>query len=175
MLPIALKRGLAALLVLGVIILGGGRRTHRTAVAQPATAEQGPAKPLDHEKPKTDRQKVQGTWRMICAHIKGRQLSAEEIAHHTLVMRDDTYSLFKAEDRLNDHGVFRLDPTKKRKTIDITEDEGPNKGQTNRGIYLLEDDLLIVCYNHLGMGRPTAFTSKPNSSIFLFIYKRDNP
>jgi uncharacterized protein (TIGR03067 family) len=124
---------------------------------------------------KDDSEKVQGTWTMVFAADSGRALPAEDIAHHQLVMRGDKYTLFKAEDKLHDHGTFRLNPTQSPRAIDITEDQGPHKGKTNRGIYLLDGDTFVVCYNLPHMGRPTEFTSRPGGSVFLFIYKRDRP
>jgi uncharacterized protein (TIGR03067 family) len=120
-----------------------------------------------------DLKAVQGTWTMVFAASGGQALPPEGIAHHQLVMRDDKYTLFKEEDKVNDHGTFKLDPTAKPRAIDITEDQGPNKGVTSRGIYLLDGDIFIVCYNLPHMGRPTTFTSRADSSIFLFIYKRE--
>ncbi len=120
----------------------------------------------------TDQDKVQGTWTRIFAAISGKAIPPEDIAHHQLVMRGDKYTLFKEEDKVHDHGAFTLDPGKSPRAIDITEDQGPNKGVTNRGIYLLDGDTFIVCYNLPTMERPTEFTSKPDASIFLFIYKR---
>jgi uncharacterized protein (TIGR03067 family) len=127
------------------------------------------------EAAKKDMDGIQGTWTMIFAATNGQQLPAESIANIKLVMRDDKYTLFKEEDKVNDHGTFKLDAGRSPRTIDITEDQGPNKGKTNRGIYVLDGDTFMVCYNLPHMERPTEFTSRPNASIFLFIYKRDRP
>jgi uncharacterized protein (TIGR03067 family) len=124
---------------------------------------------------KKDIEKVQGSWTMVFAADSGRALPAADIANHQLVMRGDKYTLFKEEDKIHDHGTFTLDPTRCPRAIDITEDQGPNKGTTNRGIYLLDGNTFIVCYNLPHMGRPTEFTSRPGSTVFLFIYKRDRP
>jgi uncharacterized protein (TIGR03067 family) len=124
---------------------------------------------------KGDRENVQGTWTMVFAAADGQAVPPEGIANHKLVMRGDKYTLFKEEDKLHDHGTFQLDPAAKSRAIDITEDQGPNKGTTNRGIYLLDGDTFIVCYNLPHMARPAEFTSRRGSTVFLFIYKRDRP
>lgn len=177
MLRTELKTAMAVLLGLGVIAFGGGLLTYHSAVAQPVKADQTGAKPpaKDREAVEKDMKKVQGTWKMIYAEYKGQRRPVEEVATNVLVMSGDKCTLFKAEDKIHEHGGFRLDPTRHPKAIDITEDEGPLKGQSNRGIYLLEDDLFILCYNEPDMERPTHFTSKPTASIYLFIYKRDKP
>jgi uncharacterized protein (TIGR03067 family) len=109
---------------------------------------------------------------MVFAAAAGRVLPQEEFVGHRLVISGDKYTYFKEEDKVHDHGAFRLDPKARPRAIDITEDQGPNKGTTSRGIYLLDGDTFIVCYNHPHVGRPTEFSSRPGSSIFLFIYKR---
>jgi uncharacterized protein (TIGR03067 family) len=124
---------------------------------------------------KKEMEKAQGSWTMVFAAASCRMIPAAEIANHQLVMRGDKYTLFKEEDKIHDHGTFTLDPTQSPRTIDITEDQGPNKGTTNRGIYLLDGDTFIVCYNLPHMARPTELTSKPGSTVFLFIYKKDRP
>jgi uncharacterized protein (TIGR03067 family) len=109
---------------------------------------------------------------MVFAAVAGRTLPPEEYAGHRLVFSGDKYTYFKEEDKVHDHGAFRLDAKASPRAIDIIEDQGPNRGTTSRGIYLLDGDTFVVCYNLPHMGRPTAFSSKPASSIFLFIYKR---
>ncbi len=115
---------------------------------------------------------VQGSWKMVFAAAAGRALPPEDFAGHRLVFSRDSYTYFKEEDKVHDHGSYRLGATARPRAIDISEDQGPNKGLTSRGIYLLDGDTLIVCYNLPHMARPTEFTSRPGSSIFLFIYRR---
>jgi uncharacterized protein (TIGR03067 family) len=119
-----------------------------------------------------DAKAIQGTWKMVFAAGAGRALPQEEFAGHRLVFSGDKYTYFKEEDKLHDHGAFRLDPKARPRAIDIIEDQGPNRGTTSRGIYMLDGDTLVVCYNLPHMSRPTEFSSKADSSIFLFIYQR---
>ena len=59
-----------------------------------------------------DMESIQGIWTMILAIGGGRQLPPEDIANFKLVMKGDKYTLFKEEDKINDHGAFKLDPTR---------------------------------------------------------------
>jgi uncharacterized protein (TIGR03067 family) len=124
---------------------------------------------------KTDQAAVQGTWKMVFAASAGHTLPPEEFAGHRLVMSGDKYTYFQEEDRIHDHGAFRLDPKASPRSIDITEDQGPNKGATSHGIYLLDGDTFMVCYNLPPGERPAEFTSRPGSSSVLFIYRRVKP
>lgn len=121
---------------------------------------------------KKDSEALQGTWTMVFAATSGRALVPEEIAGIHLVVKGDKYTLFKEEDKIHDHGTLVLDPKASPRAIDIIEDQGPNKGTSNRGIYLLDGDTFMVCYNLPHMKRPVEFTSKADGTIFLFIYKR---
>jgi uncharacterized protein (TIGR03067 family) len=121
---------------------------------------------------RADTKAVQGSWKMVFAAAAGRVLPREGYAGHRLVFSGDKYTYFEEEDKVHDHGAFRLDAKASPRAIDITEDQGPNKGTTSRGIYLLDGDTLVVCYSLPPMGRPTAFSSGPGSGVFLFIYQR---
>jgi uncharacterized protein (TIGR03067 family) len=139
------------------------------ACVRPGTPAAGPAPG------KSDQAAVQGTWKMVFAASAGHALPPEGFAGHRLVMSGDKYTYFKEEDRINDHGSFRLDPGASPRAIDITEDQGPNKGVTSHGIYLLDSDTLVVCYSQPPGGRPAEFTSRPDPCSFLFIYRRVRP
>ena len=52
---------------------------------------------------------------------------------------------------------LKLDPAKKPREMDITYDDGPNKGKTHHAIYALEGDTLTIC-RHQQPGR-----ERPNS------------
>ena len=166
-----LKIATVMLLVAGVALSAGVfsvmsmAKEPRSAPAQ----QQGSKKTMA-----TDQKKIQGAWKMTYAEVKGLPLPPNKIAALKLVFKGDKHILYNGE-KIEAMGSHRLDPAKKQKAIDITEEEGPNKGKSTRGIYLLDDDVFTVCYNTPDMARPTAFTSKAGSTIYLFIYKRVAP
>ena len=58
-------------------------------------------------------------------------------------------------------GMFKVDDTAKPKTIDMIPDGGRYKGQTLRGIYEVDGDMLKLCFaTSPELARPTEFTSK---------------
>jgi uncharacterized protein (TIGR03067 family) len=70
---------------------------------------------------------------------------------------------------------FRIDPTKKPKTIDYTMTEGPTKGKTQLGIYELDGDTVKFCFAAPGKERPTEFTAAEGSHRTLSVWKRKKP
>jgi len=72
-------------------------------------------------------------------------------------------------------GAFKVDATKKPKTMDMTPSEGRYKDKTLLGIYELDGDTLKICFAEPGKDRPTDFTSKAGSGVVLAIHKREKP
>ena len=75
---------------------------------------------------------------------------------------------------VKDEGTMTVDPSRKPAEMDIKGTEGPNKGRTIKTIYKLDGDTLTVCYE-LGGGatRPAKFETKPDTKLFLAVYKRE--
>ena len=70
-------------------------------------------------------------------------------------------------------GTFKVDPTKKPKTIDVTFTDGPEKGKIALGIYELEGDTYKVITDPAGKSRPAEFAIKPGSGYVLQVLKRE--
>jgi hypothetical protein len=51
--------------------------------------------------------------------------------------------------------------------------EGPTKGKTHLGIYVLDGDKVKFCFAAPGKDRPTEFTAKEGSEFTLSEWKRD--
>jgi uncharacterized protein (TIGR03067 family) len=56
-------------------------------------------------------------------------------------------------------GVVSLNAAENPKQIDMQFDAGPEKGNTNFGIYSLAQDSLTLCLDISGKARPDEFTS----------------
>jgi uncharacterized protein (TIGR03067 family) len=90
---------------------------------------------------KKDQEALQGTWQPVTSEEAGKDHS-EEAKKHRLVFDKDTFTVKKGDDVLV-KGTFKLDPTKKPKTIDMTITEGPrdeDKGKEIHSIYELTKD-----------------------------------
>lgn len=68
--------------------------------------------------------------------------------------------------------AFQLDPSKTPRAIDVTPMDGPDKGKGWKGIYLLRDDVLIVCRSKDGGERPTEFSADPKTGRELLFLTR---
>ena len=122
------------------------------------------------ESSKTDLESLRGTWSIARAIHDGR-LSAPE--------KTKSVKLSFAGDKLTVQGekgmesVFKLEPSKKPREIDVTPGSGPDKGMTLKGIYDLNGDELKLCIAKPGRDRPTEFASKENTGVILVELKRD--
>lgn len=127
------------------------------------------------EKPKkedgsADAKKLQGTWSVIKAVHNGEAAPDEKIQQVKVAFKDDKFTLNEGG---QDHEVtFKLDPTKKPRTMDAVPADGKFKGKTLQGIYALEGDELKLCLAQPGKERPTKFESTANSGHFLLVMKR---
>jgi RNA polymerase sigma factor (sigma-70 family) len=125
----------------------------------------------EDEAKKTDKDRIQGTWKVDSAKVNGVELQGAEgdrVKGSTWTIGDEKITVtFNGEDRVS---TYKLDPAAKPKTIDVlTEKEG-----TFKGIYKLEKDTLTICAT-LGRGateRPAEFDSKEGSSTMLLVLKR---
>jgi uncharacterized protein (TIGR03067 family) len=112
-----------------------------------------------------------GTWK-----IEKAELGGKDVLEHvkTLDFRIEAGGKYTAKiGTETDNGSFTVDSAKTPKRMDITSTGGPNKGKTIPALYKLDGDTLTVCYQMRGTDRPTAFESKPDTDLFLAVYKRE--
>lgn len=113
---------------------------------------------------------MDGSWELVSAEVGGQKLPEAVTKTFTLVLKGDKYTVKSPGP--DDTGRVKLDPAKKPKELDVTGEEGPNKGKTFPAIYELDDDALKVCYDLDGKKRPAEFKSAAGTKQFLAVYKR---
>lgn len=119
---------------------------------------------------KKDLAELKGTWAIISAERDGKTVTDKTV---TLTFDGAGRATVKKGDAVLFKGTSNIDPTKKPKTYDVTEDsEGVTKGKTFPGIYELNGDTLRICSVVPEMDRPTEFASKPGRGYFLRVYQR---
>ena len=114
---------------------------------------------------------LQGTWRLISGEANGKALTQKQLQAGKLVIKGDHYSVTLDESGAVT-GVQKLDPKQKIKTIDITNATGPHKDQTCLGIYEVKGNEFRVAFAPTGKARPSSFSTKADSGIWMHTWKR---
>jgi uncharacterized protein (TIGR03067 family) len=107
---------------------------------------------------------LQGAWEFVTGTREARLVIT---GHHFLIT-------FKNGDEYL--GSFALDPTSRPKAIDLVIDEGPerHKGKESRGIYLLDNDHLLLCPGIPGSGeRPEVFPEPEDRSRLHLVFRKN--
>jgi uncharacterized protein (TIGR03067 family) len=118
-----------------------------------------------------DRQLYAGTWRITSLETDGIKVSEDEAKTITVINKEDGTWTLVVEGKVASRGTSKIDPTRKPKTIDLTETEGEQKGQTILGIYEVEKDSRKLCISKSGQKRPAEFSAKRGSGHTLIFFK----
>src|SRR5262249_22649487 len=108
-----------------------------------------------------EQDKLQGTWAVTSGEEGGKPLPAAKVDGGQVCITKARVRVRNKED--NREMTYKLDPSKQPKTIDLTTAEGPDKGKTAHGIYVLDGDTLKICFAPPGKERPADFSTKPGS------------
>src|SRR5262245_22315601 len=95
------------------------------------------------------RKPMAGGWKVVEATVAGKAFKAtlngerggkfvEEL--WMVIFKGDSFFYISRDDgRIKGSATFKVDTSKKPMHIDVTASDGPDKGQTNLGIYKLDD------------------------------------
>jgi uncharacterized protein (TIGR03067 family) len=111
-----------------------------------------------------------GEWSLNEASIGGNPFPAEVMKSLTMKIKDGGYEVIV--NQVRDAGKLTVDVSKAPMAMDISGEEGPNKGKILPCIFKCEKEKLIICYQLNGDERPTEFESPKNSTILLATYER---
>jgi uncharacterized protein (TIGR03067 family) len=133
--------------------------------------------PKKEGSPKGDPEKLRGIWLTASLINNGKTIVDEKNPPKegplTKLVYDGDKWLIKVGDKTVASGVFKIDPTKKPKEIDILDESGMKNDKTKLGIYELNGDTYTFCLAPAGKPRPTEFTSKEGSGHSLGVSKRE--
>jgi len=119
--------------------------------------------------PKTDLDRLQGTWNLTSAMQDGKALSDDKVKQTTIVFKGDTFRFpGSAEYATSKAGTIKLDETKTPKEMDAISTEK----EVMLGIYALDEGGYKVCFAPAGKPRPTALGSAPGSGYILQVWAR---
>ena len=121
-----------------------------------------------------DKEKIQGTWKIVSlhAHLPKAELTKEALKSAKVVITGDKLAFHFGKKIHEAH--FKINPTKKPKTVDLA-DANEKNGKTAPGIYKLDGDDLTLCWNATNSDRPTEFTKvrKTGLDMRLLVLKRE--
>jgi uncharacterized protein (TIGR03067 family) len=119
--------------------------------------------------PKTDLDRLQGTWNLVSAMQDGKVLPEDKVKQTTIVFKGDTFRFpGSAEYATSKAGTIKLDESKTPKEMDaISTDK-----EVMLGVYTLQENGYKVCFAPAGKPRPAEFTSTPGSGYILQSWER---
>jgi uncharacterized protein (TIGR03067 family) len=129
--------------------------------------------PKKDDPAKKELDKFQGTWIVVSVEDRFGKRNAEDTKQVVkLTIKGNKFTMNDGEGTLT--GTFKLDPTKKPKTVDVTITEGFGQGNKLKGIYEMDGDKRKACHNTANGGdRPTKFTAE--GTYMIIEYKREKP
>jgi len=148
--------------------------------------QKGQPTPNTKRKPKLDIKLLQGTWSMIAGEYRGTKLSPYRkrgtsgdafslprqisFAGNKLLSRTSRTQPGKMFFEFS--GSVTLNAEKPPNKIDIKFTDGPAKGKTCRGIYLVVDDILILSFSPPGNPRPASFLTGLKFNQYILVFKQ---
>jgi RNA polymerase sigma factor (sigma-70 family) len=157
-----LKLIATAVLSIAIILGGGGLAYYCLAVDAPAK----------DDKPKEDKDAIQGTWKAKVYEEEGKDAFDTNEGRR---FKDATFTITGDKIMLKSGGedlelLYQLDPTAKPKAIDLDN----QKGKTFKGVYSLVGNSLRICMPTDPEGdRPTEVATKEGSGSKLLELKRE--
>jgi uncharacterized protein (TIGR03067 family) len=124
------------------------------------------------ENVKKELARFEGTWRWVLIETEKMKISEDDLKDTRVQLMGDKFTVTENANSTFG-GTFKVDPSKKPKTIDVTFGDGPEKGKIALGIYELEEDTYKVITDPAGKSRPTDFAVKPGSGHVLQVLKRE--
>jgi uncharacterized protein (TIGR03067 family) len=118
--------------------------------------------------PKTDLQRLQGTWIVVSGEAKGKPAPDEAIKEARWIVRENQITCSGGGGQ-RVRLVFKLDPNQTPRAIDLTN---PKRKETLQGIYQIGKDTWKLCVGAPGENRPKSFATSSRDRVVVFIFRR---
>lgn len=124
-----------------------------------------------------DGARLQGTWLTVSLVNDGKVLAGENVPPKPgpvtkLAYEGDRWRV-QVGDKTVASGIFKIDPAKAPKEIDILDESGTKNDKTRLGIYELDGDTYRYCLAPAGKPRPAEFASPEGSGYSLGVSRRE--
>jgi uncharacterized protein (TIGR03067 family) len=110
---------------------------------------------------------LQGTWSLVSLEIEGQKMPG---AGARIVVRGDRFTTIGMGATYE--GTVSVHQTTTPRSFDLHFEQGPEKGNSNLGIYELDGDKWKICLATRGNERPREFAAPPGTGIALEILER---
>ncbi|HXP63099.1 MAG TPA: TIGR03067 domain-containing protein, partial [Dongiaceae bacterium] len=108
---------------------------------------------------------LQGSWRITALEVEGREMPGEMLADGRITIQGDRFTSTGMGAEYT--GTITLDAFAAPRRLDMHFDAGPEKGNTNFGIYELDGDRWRICLATRGAVRPSRFNSTEGGGFVL--------
>lgn len=119
---------------------------------------------------KRDMKNLQGTWNVVSLEMEGRKLAEGTLTGAKIVVEGTHFTSVGMG--MTYEGKIEIDSSTKPKSFNLVFEAGPEKGNTNLGIYEVDGDTWKMCLATRGSVRPKKFESGPGSGFALETLKR---
>jgi len=174
-----LRAVVVLVLVLGFMVTGAGMLNYGMAAQgdQPRATEKAVKSPQKGKEAVTAWDKevgdLEGEWMVVAMEEGGETASADALKKMKWVVKGNEITATGPDD-VTRKMSFKLDPGKGPKEIDITDLDGPFKGETSPGIYTIEGRRLRVCFADAAeQGRPKEFATAPGSDFTMITFEKE--
>ena len=125
-----------------------------------------------------DKASLQGVWIAESMEVDGKPAPAKAVKRMRFTFKGDSVSVRgNHNDDSQEQCGYEIDAAKSPKHLDITPSKESNQKKPVLGIYDIKGDELKLCLRHGNSsdGRPTEFSTKPESNLILMVFKRVKP
>jgi len=122
---------------------------------------------------KKDLANFQGVWTVESMELNGKPLSEERRKKIKLTIKGENFTFDTGGD--SHEGLYKIDPTKDPKELNIVITRGGEKGKVYLVIYKFEDGKMIQCMRQDNKSRPTTFTGAAGSGCDYEVWQRQKP
>jgi uncharacterized protein (TIGR03067 family) len=129
-----------------------------------------PDRPKKVDPVKQEKKKLDGTWRAVAVEHLGQNWQGGGFTMTFAV--NNKYTQTASNGNVMEEGNYKIDPSKKLKSIDLEILTGKDKGKNQYCLYELQGDSLKMCLPIPGKDRPTEFTTKKGTGYEIFIMTR---